>query len=71
MVCSFDAGDKFGSTVVGCRAALDFTLYFEQVTFSIIPCGILLPYMPLSVTYLGHQESQTVPSMLTSLKVVC
>lgn len=70
MVCSFDTDDKFGPTVVGCRAAFDFTLYFGQVIVSIIPCEITLLYMPLSVIHLIHQESKTVPSMLPSLKLV-
>jgi ATP-binding cassette subfamily C (CFTR/MRP) protein 1 len=53
--CVPAADDAFGPQVQYCRDGFDFTLFFEQVIFTIVPVTILLVASPFRILHLLRQ----------------
>lgn len=54
-----------------CRGGLDFTLFFEESMFSILPTGLLIIAAALQVAYLYGRPRQTGNGLLLPVKLVC
>lgn len=49
--------DDFGPVVKGCRDDFDFTVKFELIIFSLIPCSIFILVAPLRCLQLKKRKT--------------
>ncbi|KAB8260076.1 hypothetical protein BDV32DRAFT_123527 [Aspergillus pseudonomiae] len=62
--------DAFGPQVLGCRAGFDFTVYFEEVVFTIFPASLLICCSLIRWDYLRSHDIVTNAGTLLTLKLV-
>lgn len=67
--CSSQADGLFGPTVYGCRDDFDFTVFFEDTFFAIIPSLLLLLAAPFQLVNLSCQRPILLPGRLLPLKL--
>jgi ATP-binding cassette subfamily C (CFTR/MRP) protein 1 len=68
--CSHQVDATFGPTVSGCRDDFDFTIFFEDTFFAIIPSAVLLLAAPFQLLALSRQRSIVLRGRLLSCKLV-
>lgn len=67
--CWAQNDDTFGPQVLGCRADFDFTVYFEEVAFSIVPVSLLIICALIRWFCLRSQPVYTNAGILLPLKL--
>lgn len=69
MVCSNE--NSIGPAVQGCRDNFDFTVYFEQIAFAIIPSSIFIALSLVDLPRLLHKQRIVIAPQIQWLKQVC
>ncbi len=70
MDCSIAADEAFGPIVAPCRRTTDFTLFFEECVFSIVPSSIFVVLAILRLFILQLRPSRVQRGYLYKLKLV-
>lgn len=70
MSCTFAAERAFGPAVSSCRRVFDFTLFFEELFFVLLPSSLLLIGSAVRLTVLVQRPVLGTRSLLYFLKLV-
>jgi len=68
--CSLSNDDEFGPRVNPHCRNFDFTLFFEDAIFSVLPAAILLLILPLRLIHLLRSPVKVISRRLAIYKVV-
>lgn len=70
MDCTFEAEKSFGPAVTACRRAFDFTLFFEEIFFKLLPSALFLVAATLRVAVLARNKRRVRFGLLYYAKIV-
>ncbi|GAW26730.1 putative ABC multidrug [Rosellinia necatrix] len=70
MDCTFDAERLFGPAVAACRRAFDFTLFFEEVFFKLLPSALFLAAAAFRIAVLVRNSPRVRFGSLYLAKIV-
>lgn len=69
--CAFDAESHFGPSVSPCRRTFDFTLYFEEVVFLLIPSCVFILLAAIRLLFLIRRPRQVSTTTTSSTAHTC
>jgi ATP-binding cassette, subfamily C (CFTR/MRP), member 1 len=70
MACTFAADKAFGPAVASCRRGFDFTLFFEELFFDLLPSSALLIGAAVRLPVLAQRPVLGTRGLLYFLKLV-